>query len=227
MELKKSNRWYFISGVIGAALITWGTITTINLNQNQKNNEKIKQEYLENDQKRVDSYNLLVGKYNNLLKQSSAKDTTIMKLNKENNRIKNDAYKANEAYTSQNIILEDKLRVIDSITLVLEDNIQKKKQLEELIQVNNSKIESLESERGIIKEKFENNIILSDAKTDTIDLMQKYLNAYMIHRRPIKTKQLENIYLPKEWRLLPVSTDRIKEIRTINKDYKNKNSEYK
>ncbi len=219
---KEINVNYVISGLAALAFIAWGSIATKNAIINKKESEKAKKEHVISDQKRVTAYNILANNYNILLEENKNQDSIIIENIEIQAELKNKLYNSNSNYNSQNIEYNKAIVMIDSITNVLNTNTKEKSILEKMVKDNDLKINNLETELNKTRNDLLEQQTLSSAQTDTLDIMQKYLNGYFVHRWAIKDKHLENIYLPEGKRFLPTNVKEIREIKALNKEYKNK-----
>lgn len=220
----KRNIIYTTGGIIIAGLITWGTIKTVNLDGLKKDKEIAQQEFLQKDKERVESYNILVGKHNNILTSNKAKDETITNLNSKNEVLQNKVYLLDTRTDSIKMDYNATLHTIDSLNWIVECVTNEKNELEILVEKRNVEVSELHGTISKIEIELADCENISSNKSETMNLMQEYLNAYIINRRPLKEKHFDKVYLPVQMEndkiLIPFNKEEVKTIRNLNNEYK-------
>ena len=210
-------------GAAGVALLTIGGIyyghkfKVVN-----KEADKTKIEYVKKDSVRVAENVKLTQKNDSSNLELKAKDGIIIDLNQNIGKLKRHLYNSDVKYNTELAKYNGAVLTIDSLKGVVNTasdqyNVLQNTNSKNIIEINNlGKLVDKYTQTNAEKDKF------LAAEADTINNLQKYLDIYMVSRRPIKDRDTHKVYLPGNLRLLPTDLAKIKEIRALNKDYKNK-----
>ena len=210
-------------GVAGAILIAAGGIYTgSKFKEAKKDTEMTKQELVEHDSKSSAAYEKIVQISGKKDLELTAKDSIIIDQNKEIMGLKHHLNGSRAEYNTEIAKYNDAILTIDSLKGIIniakgESNVLQNMNIKYETELNN--IGKLVDNYTRVNTEYQNQVA---AEKDTINTMQKYLDIYVVRRRPIKEKDMHKVYLPGNLRLLPTDLAKIKEIKELNKEYKNK-----
>ena len=221
-NIKKALPWAL--GFLGALVIAGSIYFPSRISRLKKENtENIENTeiYLKKDETRVDDYNKLVNKHNSLVGKFNSRNTLNKKLTNENLGLKRNLDSLN-LYRGK---LADYKKTLDSLEFLKQVyNLEKGKnsQLEAVIKQKKDSINLLSSNIEGLEQDLQKYTFMFNSQKDTTDLLQKYLNIYVIAKTPIKEKHKAKVYLPEGEIFVPENKETIKEIKALNKEYRKK-----
>lgn len=215
---RKALNWAL--GILGAIVITGSVYFPSKISRLKEENKEIS---LEKEKDRVNNYNKVVVKYNSLVKRFNNRGTLNKRLIKKNlelrkNTVSLKAYKNKineyQAISDSLGFFKEGLNLENEINSELEKILKQKKDSINLLSLN---VDSLE--KDLIQYDF-----LFNSQKDTTNLLQKYLNIYVVNKSPIKEKHENKVYLPENEFFLPKNKEEIRGIKALNKKYRKSNS---
>ena len=208
-------------GALGVLFIAGGIYFSSKISNLNKENKENKEIYLKRDGTRVNDYNTLVNKHNSLVERFNSQDKENKNLSNENLGLRKNLGSLN-ACKSKLADYEKTLDSLEFLKIAYDLEQTKNSQLELCLNEKKDSINLLSSNVDGLEKDLAKYTIMFNSQKDTTNLLQNYLNIYMIVKTPIKEKHRAKVYLPEGEVFVPENKPAIKEIKSLNKEYRKK-----
>jgi len=211
----------YVAGAVTAGLLTWGVITTVNKNKIANAFEEHKDQSALTLQKRIDDYNGLVGRFNTVQEDRKALRVTNDKLAAKNEDLEKNVahwnwmYDQKEAEYNQEAALSESFKEkVDSFQLVTGE-------LEAALKEKEAYLAGLRLDLDSIANENNNYLLSNQGLQDSISSMWNVFNPFIVRSWCFKGDKQDKVYFPVEESRIPATKEDFKEIKALNRQYKN------
>ena len=209
-----------VAGVLGALVVAGSIVFPVKISKQNKIIEKQKQEITQTASNWRTKYNNFITKtHNPLVKRFNSKLADYDKLSSKYNSLEKDYSNLNLQFNLQDKKYQATLDSLQQYKGFLDSEIDKNCTLENIIKQNTIDINAFLQEEDSLEAVIQKMSKFSLAQKDTLNLLQNYLNAYTISRRPLNKRSWKKLALSSERRYIPETKQKVKQIRAENKGY--------
>jgi hypothetical protein len=211
----------YVAGAVTAGFLTWGIVTTVNKNKLANEFEEHKDQSTLTLQEKIDENNNLVIQLNTAQEDKKNLRATNAELTAKNNTLEENAtywnwmYDQKDAEYNQEAALSEAYKEkVDSFQVVTSDLEAALKEKEAYISGLRLDIDSLANEQN----KY---VLANQALNDSILSMWNVFNPFIVRSWCFKGDKQDKVYFPVEESRIPTTKEEFKEIKALNRQYKN------